>query len=403
VGRLLAMLFPATTAMYALFNGISAIVLPAQVERIDPASKVGNLALLTVLMAVASMIAIPTGGAIADRTRTRFGRRAPWLAMSAVASAVLAVLMGFSSSLATLAVVATALWFTANFFQGALTAIMPDRVPVGRRGVASSVIGGATPVGVILAVNYASHAGQVASYTVFGVALVVTTALLLLGARERSARDLPRARRERTGLAAAVRTFFQAFASRDFRLAFFSRFGLFASYFTVSGYAFYTFQDYIGTDQLPGHDAAVAVSTSLTVTIVTWVLVAFVAGWLADRLNRRKVFVGISALGVAVSMVIPVVFPTWTGMLVYSACIGASIGTYFAVDLAVMSLVLPEKESEGRDFGILQVATGMPQLLAPVVAGALITWLGGYPALFAFGAVCAIVSGLLMFRIRSVR
>ena len=90
-------------------------------------------------------------------------------------------------------------------------------------------------------------------------------------------------------------------------------------------------------------------------------------------------------------------------MLVYSACLGASIGTYFAIDLAVMSLVLPDAGSEGRDLGILQVATGLPQLLAGAIAGAVITWLGGYPALFAFGALSALASALLMLRIRSIR
>jgi hypothetical protein len=53
LGRLLGLVFPATTVMYALFNGISAVVLPAQVEAIDPASKVGNLALVTTVAAIA--------------------------------------------------------------------------------------------------------------------------------------------------------------------------------------------------------------------------------------------------------------------------------------------------------------------------------------------------------------
>ncbi|RSM64508.1 hypothetical protein DMB66_19455 [Actinoplanes sp. ATCC 53533] len=90
-------------------------------------------------------------------------------------------------------------------------------------------------------------------------------------------------------------------------------------------------------------------------------------------------------------------------MLIYAACLGASIGTHLAVDLAVMSLVLPDADSEGRELGILQVAIGLPQLLAVAMAGALITWLGGYPALFLFGSLCAVASGLLMFGIRGVR
>ncbi|NLU80736.1 SLC45 family MFS transporter [Micromonospora sp. HNM0581] len=389
--------------MYALFNGISAVILPAQVEAVDPASKVGNLALLTTLAAVASMVAIPAGGAVSDRTRSRYGRRTPWIAAAAVVSAVCCILMGLADSLPGLMVTTVALWFAANFYSGAISAILPDRVPEDRRGLASAVIGMGTPVGVVFGVQVASRVNQLSAYAVIAAALVVTTALLLVGAREGSARNLPTAARRREGGRQWFRSFFAAFGTPDFRLAFASRFMLFAAYFVVSGYTFYTLQDYIGTANVPDADVGSAVSTLLTLSIVVWVVVANLAGWVADRLDRRKLFVGVSALGVAASMMIPLAMPTWTGMLVYSVCLGASIGTYFAIDLAVMSLVLPDAGSEGRDLGILQVATGLPQLLSGAVAGAVITWLGGYPALFVFGSLSAVVAGLLMLGIRGIR
>jgi MFS family permease len=402
VGRLLTLLFPATAAMYAVFNGISAVILPAQVEAVDPASKVGNLALLNTLGAVATMIAIPAGGALSDRTRSRYGRRTPWIAAAAVVSAVACILMGFADNLPGLIATMVALWFAANIYSGAITAILPDRIPEARRGLAAAVIGMGTPIGVVVGVQVASRVSQVAAYTVLAVILLGTTALLLLGAPEASARDLPPPARRRASFGTAVRSFFAAFATRDFRLAFGSRFMLFASYYVVSGYTFYTLQDYIGSGAVPDGDVATAVSTLLSLSIVVWAVVAGLTGWIADRVDRRKLFVGVSALGVAASMTIPLAMPTWTGMLIYAGCLGASIGTYFAVDLAVMSLVLPDAGTEGRDLGILQVATGLPQLLSGAVAGTLITWLGGYPALFVFGAVCAVMSGLLMLRIRSI-
>ncbi|MEV4708494.1 MFS transporter [Actinoplanes sp. NPDC049316] len=403
VGRLLALLFPAVTAMYALFNGISTIILPAQVEAADPASKVGNLALLTTLAAVATMIAIPAGGAISDRGRSRYGRRTPWIAGAAAVSAVASILMGAADSLPALIVTMVLLWLATNFYSGALTAILPDRVPRDRRGLASAVIGLGTPVGVVLGVQVAGRTERSTAYAVLAAVLLVTTVVLLLGAREGSARDLPAGVRERRSWRTSVQAFFAAFGTRDFQLAFASRFMLFASYYVVSGYLFYAVQDYIGAGNVPGGDVAAAVSTMLTLSVGVWVVVAGLAGWIADKADRRKLFVGVSALGVAASMVIPLAVPTWTGMLIFSACLGASIGTYFAIDLAVMSLVLPDAGSAGRDLGILQVATGLPQVLAGVVAAALITWFGGYPSLFVFGAVCAVVAGLLMLRIRGIR
>jgi len=121
-----------------------------------------------------------------------------------------------------------------------------------------------------------------------------------------------------------------------------------------------------------------------------------------EKLDRRKLFIAISAVGLGLSQLIPIVSHTWVGMLAYSAASGASLGTYYAVDLAVMSLVLPHKQNEGRDFAILNVATGLPQLFSPVIAGALISALG-YGSLFLFSAVFAVIAGALAMLIRSIR
>ncbi|MEU7665493.1 MFS transporter [Streptomyces lincolnensis] len=403
LGRLLAFVFPATTAMYALFNGIGVILLPAQVADLAPGSKVGVLALLTTLGAVASMLALPAGGALSDRTRSRFGRRAPWLVVMAGVSGLLTIAMGLSTGLAVLAVLVPVLWFTANFYGGAISAILPDRVPVARRGIASAVIGLGTPVGILFGVNLAGRVSQLWAYTVLALVLFVTTLALVAGAREPSSLDLVTERPKRRGnVIAAVRAFFRAFGHRDFTLAFASRFGLFLAYFTVSGYLFFAVQDYVGAKNVPGGNVALAVSTLTTVSFGTWIAVATLCGWLADKLDRRKLFIAISAIGLGLSQVIPIISHSWSAMLAYSAVSGASLGTYFAVDLAVMSLVLPDKESEGRDFAILNVATGLPQLAAPAIAGSLIG-LGGYGSLFLVSGASALVAGALAMAIRSIR
>ncbi|MEU9919040.1 MFS transporter [Streptomyces sp. NPDC051001] len=403
LGRLLAFVFPATTAMYALFNGIGVILLPAQVAQLAPGSKVGVLALLTTLGAVASMLALPAGGALSDRTRSRFGRRTPWLVVMACVSALLTIAMGLSTGLVALAILVPILWFTSNFYGGAISAILPDRVPVARRGIASAVIGLGTPVGILFGVNLASRVSQLWAYAALALVLVVTTLALVAGAREPSSLDLVTQKpKERGSAVAAVRAFFRAFGHRDFALAFASRFGLFLAYFTVSGYLFFAVQDFVGAENVPGGNVALAVSTLTTVSFGTWIAVATLCGWLADKLDRRKLFIAISAIGLGLSQVIPIVSHSWGAMLAYSAVSGASLGTYFAVDLAVMSLVLPDKESEGRDFAILNVATGLPQLAAPAIAGSLIG-LGGYGSLFLVSGASALVAGALAMAIRSIR
>jgi MFS family permease len=404
IGRLLAFLFPATTGMIAVYQGVQQILIPGQVEALDPVNKVGTLALMTTFVAISAMIGIPLGGALSDRTRSRFGRRTPWIVGTALVSGVLMIGMGYSGNLFLLGLLYTALWLTSNMYQGAVTALLPDRVPEARRGLAASLIGLATPIGILVGVQVAGQAGLFWGYLVIAIVLVVTALALAVGIREGSSTGLPpQPAPESGGLLAATRGFLSGFADRDFRLAFISRFFLSLAYATASGFLYFTLSDYIGADQVPGGNIGAAVATLTSVLVLGWVLVAAFGGWLSDRLNRRKLFVGISAVGLAVTMFIPIVSPTWTGMIVYSVFAGVFIGTYFAVDLALMSLVLPNKLSEGRDLGILNVATGLPTILSGAVAGILITFFGGYAALYVFGAVCALISGVVVFFIRKVR
>jgi MFS family permease len=400
--RLLACLLPATTAMYALYQGIQQVLIPLQVQRIDPSHKIGNLALLTAIAAVTSLLALPIGGAISDRTTGRFGRRAPWLVAAALASFAAVVGMGYITAIAPLAAVYAFLWFTANFYQGAWSAILPDRVPVEHRGIAASVIGFGTPLGILIGVNFVAQVSQQAGYIAIGAFLVATTLLLVIGAPEGQFERPAEAGKSR-GFMQFAGSFFSGFAHRNFALAFISRFLLYLAYFVVTGYLLYTLQDWIGVENLPKHSVAVSIGILVTVNTCAWIVVAGIVGWIADKLDRRKLFVGIAAVGMSATMLIPMVFPTWYGMIAFAVCLGSFKGAYLAVDLALMSLVLPNQGSEGRDMGLLSVATGAPQLISGIVAGGLITYAGGYIALYVFGACIALLAGVSALFIRGIR
>ncbi|HEX7886537.1 MAG TPA: MFS transporter [Phenylobacterium sp.] len=404
--RLLSFLLPPAVAMYATFQGIQQILIPAQVAALDPAQKVANLALLTALSSVTAVLGLLSGGALSDRTRGRWGRRAPWLALTGAVSAGLLVAMGRLDSLTAIAIGYCLLWFTMNFYQAALTAVLPDRVPERLRGVASSVLGLGVPLGIMTGVNVAARVSQQAGYAVLAGLVVLTTAAFLVFAREPANWAAPpRAEHAPLGPTDRLRRvagFFASFRSRDFSLAFVSRAFMFFAQFTISGYMYYILQDHIGAQNLPGHDPKVAVSILGTINTGVWIVSVIVAGWAADRLNRRKLFVGLCSIGLAMAMLVPLLSPTWTGILIFKILGGIFFGTYMAVDLALMSLVLPDKNAEGRDMAVLAVATAGPQILAPVIAAALIG-LGGYEQLFIFGGVMALGGGMLVLLIKSVR
>src|SRR5699024_10612431 len=77
--RLLLWLAPTYLVLFALWGAVPGILLALQVERLDPAQKVANLALVTTCGALVSMLALPVTVVISDRTRSHHERRAAWM------------------------------------------------------------------------------------------------------------------------------------------------------------------------------------------------------------------------------------------------------------------------------------------------------------------------------------
>ena len=81
--------------------------------------------------------------------------------------------------------------------------------------------------------------------------------------------------------------------------------------------------------------------------------------------------------------------PNMTGMFIMSAINGFGFGLYMACDTALMTEVLPGGGvAAGKDLGILNVATNIPQAMSPAIAGVIIGSLWRIPRLFVFGMVC---------------
>ncbi len=399
VARLLAFLLPAAFALYANFQGVQLILVPAQVEAIDPTRKIGSLALLTVLCAIAGVAGLMAGGAVTDATRSRWGRRAPWLATMAAASATISLALGFQRRLASIAALYAALWFTLNFFQGAMLAVVPDRVPLEKRSLASSIIGVGAPIGVLIGVNIAAWATGEAGYAILAAMLLATTAAFVFFAREGAYRAAGASLR--FGWRAALRSLV-AFRAHDFAVVFALRTTMFVAQFSINNYLLYILQDHIGASRLPAGSGQIAAGAVSSLRILVTVPTIFAAGWLAGRTARRKLFVQAYALAMAAASLVPIAASTWSGMLIFATLSGLAIGVYSAIDLDLMSHVLPDKNAAGRDLAMLVMAGAAAQLLAPAIGGGLIKLLG-YDALFLFGALGALAVGGSAFLLRSVR
>ncbi|MFJ3857472.1 MFS transporter [Streptomyces sp. NPDC090085] len=395
---LMLLLLVANSAMMAVYMGVGSVLLPTHIAAIAPDDKVAVLGLIGGVSAVFATACNPIAGALSDRS----GRRNPWILGGALASLAGLALLGSVTTALLVGIAWCLVQATMNVYQAAVTAIVPDRIPAARRGTASALVGLGLPlggtVGVLVAAQTAEHLRT--GYLLFG-ALVAAAALLLTGWCKDVPRTGPAADRPAVPVRAQLAAFLSSLAHHDFRWAFIGRALMVLGYFSVVGYQLYVLDDHIALPAGLTPPAAMAVLTPVSMTAMA--LSTLLGGLLSDRWNRRKVFVGVSAALAGFVMVIPVISPTWTGMLVFSALNGLAFGCFMAVDTALVTLVLPRAEDAARDMGVLNVANAGPQIVAPFVASAVVTAFGGYTPLFLVGGALSLIGALAILPIRSVR
>ncbi|WP_281444682.1 MFS transporter, partial [Paenarthrobacter nicotinovorans] len=123
----------------AAFFGPLQVLLGQQAAHFDEGQKEAILALVTGCGAAVSMVANPLFGAFSDRTTSRFGRRVPWVLMGAILGAVALVALAGAPNVAVMTLLWCLVQAGANAMYSAITAAVPDRVPVPQRGTVGGV------------------------------------------------------------------------------------------------------------------------------------------------------------------------------------------------------------------------------------------------------------------------
>lgn len=395
---LLLWFMPGTLGIFILWGAIPTVLLPLQVEQLDPVNKVANLAIVTTIGALAAMIAQPVAGTISDRTRSRFGNRAPYIVGGAIIGGLALVALGLSSSILMVALCWTLVQIAFNVVQGPYSAILPDRVPDAVRGTFAAVIGAMTMVGSLGGVILASLlAGSIpGAYLVLaGVSVVLLTLFAVFTG--------PRDNRGELRAPFRLRDFLLTFwvnpiAHPDFFWAFTGRLLLYTGYFLVVAYQLYLLQDYIGL----GDEAVVLLPLVSAAALPTLVIAVAVSGPWSDRVGRRKHFVVASSLIVGLAQVVPWVWPTFEGMVVFALLAGLGFGAFQAVDTALVSQVLPDSHAHAKDLGVVNIAATLPQTIAPAIAGGVVLAFG-FVGLFPAAIALSVLGALAVLPIRSVR
>ncbi len=261
--------------------------------------------------------------------------------------------------------------------------IVPDQVPVPQRGLVSGWAGLTSSVGVVAGVLLVTSFGG--GYGLIAVAVALTALPFVLFAPDPpvGVRDRPRG--------------WRIPRDRDFGWAWATRFLVQLGNAMATLYLLYFLRDRVHQPH-PQDALALLIVVYTAATVLTVVA----GGMISDRTGRRKPSVILSGYVMAVATALLAFWPTWPGALVAAAILGLGFGVYLSVDQALITQVLPYAEDRARDLGIINIANSAPQVLGPLVAFPLVSYLGGYRSLYLAAAAVTVLGSILVTRIRSV-
>ncbi|HEY0952785.1 MFS transporter [Nocardioides sp.] len=413
-GRWIGAITLASIGLWAGFFGPIQVLLAQQAEEIAGDDKKTVLAVVLGLGAFVSVVCNPVFGAFSDRTTLRAGRRLPWVAGGAVGGALSLLLLAVADNVVVMALGWCGAQATLNAMLAAVTATVPDQVPVGERGRVGGILAIAQTVGVVGGTGIASATGSIAAgYAVTAAALVLLALPYCFDSR-----DVPLAADERPApfdRRAFVRSFWVSPREHpDFAWAWITRFLVNLGNALALLYLLYYLQDVIGVDKDEADDR-VFVLTAIYAAVIIATTVVFGA-W-SDRSGKRKVFVIWSGVVGAMASLLLAVGQSWPAALAAAVLLGVGYGIYTSVDFALITQVLPGAADRAKDLGVINIANALPQVFAPFIAALILLVVEaaggvtetdgdrfsvGYGVLYAVSFLVAILGSVFVTRIRSV-
>ena len=104
-----------------------------------------------------------------------------------------------------------------------------------------------------------------------------------------------------------------------------------------------------------------------------------------------------------IAVAIPLFVPTQIGMIGFAIIGGLAFGSYYAVDAALTSEVLPDVDTQGRDLALLNTANTGGQAIAPAASAALVAIGIGFLPVFVGAIVFMGIAIACVPPIKSVR
>jgi len=408
-------------ALSFLWGALLTYALPAHIASLFPHNKDAALTTLTASGAAVAGLSQIVFGALSDGSRSKFGRRRPFLFWGTLLAVPPLLLLPHAQTLAALVAVYALLQLTINIAGGPYGALMHDLIAAPNHGTAGAWIGAVGLIGRIggpLVAVFLMGRGLDAKRSVafnavrsnanFGVllatfavvlVLVMLATLFLLHEKPGQA---PRA----TIIARLGQTFRVPLKPYpDFCWLIASRFGIMMGVYTVTNFLLYYISDTLG---FGSEGSGPIVRNFLVLSTITGLIGTFPSGMLSRKIGLKPVLFGANAISMLAGLGFAFA-PSLSVAYVAAGVFGAGFGAFSAVDWALATGLLPPREP-AKYMGVWGLSDTVSQVIAPLIAGPLAFFLNralghgvGYRALMLLALGWFLVGTLALRPIRENR
>jgi len=351
--------------------------------------------------AIAALLGNPIFGRLSDRTTGRWGRRRPWMVGGSIGLALCLFVIAIGNSVPTLVIAWFVAQLAANACFAAYLATIADQIPARQSATITALGGVMQNVGILAAIYLAS------ALTSNMIALFMIPAVIGVIGMGIYAFVLPDKRLPRKPPSGGMVHFLETFwvsprRYPDFAWAWISRFMLILGSFMFTTFRFFWMKDELG---LSDAKAASTIATGVLIYTVVLVVIGQAAGWLSDRMGRRKVLVFTSTALFALGLGLLTQANSVGGFYLVEAILGAAYGIYMGVDLALVLAVLPNPQDSAKDLGVFNIANAAPQSLAPFLGAFLLAVGAGhnYNLLYLTAAALTFLGALAIIPVKKVK
>jgi MFS family permease len=393
-------------------------ILPRMIETAEgSAGKALGLGLVTGLGAFAALVVNPLAGHYSDRWLGA-DNRVVTMIIGLVTGGVAHVVLGYQHSIVGIAIWWTLCQATINIAYSPMSAIVVDHVDRRSWGLVWGLISVAQAVGLILGlaavveVFTSVTAGMTAisvGYVVCLIPLVVVLYRLprvslaapatasdgAAGAPDRGGAPRDAGRAPEAG-ATASPPGLRALLSTGpgFGLVWLGKFLVTLAETVALLYLYYYLQDVVHYRD-PGQGQLILVLIATLAVIVATVAV----GRVADLSGGYRRYAVLASVVMAATGFVLAGFAMWAVVIVCAFALGAGYGAFQSVSQALSMVVLPSRANAGRDLGIINIASALPQVIGAPIAGLVVAGTGGYRSVFVFAGLLAVVAAAVFARV----